>query len=173
MATMNIPVIFVEDYDLVLGKVNAEINVQLTEDNRTAQNVIGYLDNGAENTVIIGAHFDHLGYGLHGGSLYRGESQIHNGADDNASGTSMLIEIGRTIAKSELEGMNYLFIAFSGEEKGLLGANYFTKNPTIDLDRVSYMINMDMVGRLDTTDYALAINGRSAIDGIVCSKPAM
>jgi len=159
MMAVGIPVIFVEDFELVQGKEMAEINVQLTEDNRTAQNVIGYIDNGSETTVIIGAHFDHLGYGENGGSLYRGERKIHNGADDNASGTSMLIEISGAIAKSDLKEMNYLFIAFSGEEKGLLGANYFTKNPTIDLEKVSYMINMDMVGRLDTTDYALAING--------------
>jgi hypothetical protein len=71
----------------------------------------------------------------------------------------MLIEISRAIKNTKLSNSNFLFIAFSGEEKGLLGANYFTKNPTIDLDQVSYMLNMDMVGRLDTADYSLAVSG--------------
>lgn len=159
MATVGIPVLFVENFDAVENKTSANINIEMTDDNRQAHNAIGYLDNGAENVVIIGAHLDHLGYGENGGSLYRGEPAIHNGADDNASGTSMLMELARQIADSEMDQMNYLFISFSGEEKGLLGANYFTKNPTIDLAKASYMINMDMVGRLDTADNALAING--------------
>jgi len=71
----------------------------------------------------------------------------------------MLIELSRAMKNSELNNSNYLFIAFSGEEKGLLGANYYTKNATIDLTTVNYMINMDMVGRLDSADYKLAING--------------
>lgn len=159
MATVGIPVIFIEDAKAVEGKSEASINISLVEDNRIANNVIGYIDNNSPNSVIIGAHLDHLGMGEHGGSLYRGEPAIHNGADDNGSGTAMLIELARTISDSDLKQLNYLFIAFSGEEKGLLGANYFTKNPTIDLSTSSYMINMDMVGRLDTADYALAING--------------
>ncbi len=160
MARVTIPVVFVDDAAKVNGKLNADLEVSLVDDERTARNVIGYIDNNTENTVIIGAHFDHLGYGEHGGSLYRGdEDQIHNGADDNASGTSMLIEISRAIKNTKLSNSNFLFIAFSGEEKGLLGANYFTKNPTIDLDQVSYMLNMDMVGRLDTADYSLAVSG--------------
>jgi hypothetical protein len=159
IARVSIPVAFVTNSEILSGAAGA-MEISLEEDERVATNVIGYIDNQAESTVILGAHFDHLGYGKHGGSLYRdGEDAIHNGADDNASGTAMLIELARNISSSELKNTNFLFIAFSGEEKGLLGANYFTKNPTIDLLSADYMINMDMVGRLDTTEYNLAISG--------------
>ncbi|TBV28334.1 peptidase M28 [Meridianimaribacter sp. CL38] len=123
----------------------------------TGTNVIGFLDNKAENTIIIGAHYDHLGYGAEG-SLYRGETnEIHNGADDNASGVAVLLDLARKL-KSVNTGNNYLFMAFSGEEMGLLGSNYFTKNPTIDLQKANYMLNMDMVGRLKQ-DSTLAVYG--------------
>ena len=122
----------------------------------TARNVIGYIDNRQTNTIVIGAHFDHLGYGEEG-SLHRGDLEVHNGADDNASGVVMLLLLAEKLMKRD-QSNNYLFIAFSGEEKGLYGSNYFTKNPTIDLDHVTYMINLDMVGRLDDEN-TLAING--------------
>ena len=123
----------------------------------TGNNVIGFLDNKAENTVIIGAHFDHLGYGGEG-SLFRDSIKaIHNGADDNASGVAILLNLAAKL-KEKNTNNNYLFIAFSGEEMGLLGSNYFVKNPTIDTKKVSYMINMDMVCRLKK-DSALAVYG--------------
>ncbi len=123
----------------------------------TATNVIGYIDNQAENTVIIGAHYDHLGMGGEG-SLYRGEEpQIHNGADDNASGVAIMLQLADSL-RSKYKGNNYLIISFSGEEKGLLGSNYFVKNSTIDLSKVNYMLNMDMVGRL-RADSTLSISG--------------
>jgi len=123
----------------------------------TATNVVGYINNNAENTIVIGAHFDHLGMGAEG-SLYRGdEPQIHNGADDNASGVAVLLNIADELT-SKNPNNNYLFIAFSGEEIGLLGSNYYVKNPTIDLKKVTYMINMDMVGRLNK-ERAIAVYG--------------
>jgi len=122
----------------------------------TGRNVIGYLDNKSESTIVIGAHFDHLGLGG-AGSLHRGEPEIHNGADDNASGTAALVALAK-ILRVEKHNSNFLFIAFSGEENGLWGSNYFVKNPTIDLETVNYMINMDMVGRLNE-EKTLAING--------------
>lgn len=123
----------------------------------TGTNVIGYLNNQADKTVIIGAHYDHLGMGGEG-SLYREGEAIHNGADDNASGVAVLLQLADSLAKSEHKGNNYLFIAFSGEEIGLLGSNYFVKNPTIDLTKANYMINMDMVGRLRENE-TLSISG--------------
>lgn len=123
----------------------------------TGTNVIGFIDNGAAMTVVIGAHYDHLGMGGEG-SLHRDGAAIHNGADDNASGVAVMLELAYRLKTSDLKGQNYLFMAFSGEEMGLLGSNYFTKNPTIALDKVSYMINMDMVGRLNK-ESVLAING--------------
>jgi hypothetical protein len=122
----------------------------------TGRNVIGFIDNQAAQTIVIGAHFDHLGYGG-SGSLHRGDSAIHNGADDNASGTAALAALAELLV-DEKHQSNFLFIAFSGEENGLWGSNYFVKNPTIDLETVNYMINMDMVGRLNE-EKTLAING--------------
>jgi len=122
----------------------------------TGTNVVAYIDNKAENTVIIGAHYDHLGYGAEG-SLYRGERAIHNGADDNASGVAVLLNLAKRLMKGNINN-NYLFITFSGEEMGLLGSNYFVKNPTIDTKKANYMINMDMVGRLKK-DSTLAVYG--------------
>lgn len=129
----------------------------------TGNNVIGFLDNGAATTVVIGAHYDHLGYGGEG-SLYRGEEKaVHNGADDNASGVAIVLDLANKLkVKNEQTQVkdknNYLFLAFSGEEMGLLGSNYFTKNPTIESSSMNYMINMDMVGRLKA-DSTLAVYG--------------
>jgi len=115
---------------------------------------------GAATTVILGAHFDHLGYGEDGNSMLRtGEHLIHNGADDNASGTAGLIELARKLKSSRAKNNNYLFIAFSGEELGLFGSKYFTENPTIDLNVVDYMINMDMIGRLNDSSNTVTIGG--------------
>ncbi|QTD39198.1 M28 family peptidase [Polaribacter batillariae] len=123
----------------------------------TGNNVIGYIDNKAENTIIIGAHYDHLGFGGKG-SLYKDAiKMVHNGADDNASGVAILLNLASKLKKKNTNN-NYLFMAFSGEEMGLLGSNYFVKNPTINTKKVSYMINMDMVGRLKK-DSTLAVYG--------------
>lgn len=119
-------------------------------------NVVGYIDNKAENTVIIGAHFDHLGMGG-AGSLYREGKEIHNGADDNASGVSAMLSLAYRLQDAN-KSNNYLLIAFSGEEKGLLGSNYFVKNPSIDLEKATYMINMDMIGRLNE-EKEIAVHG--------------
>ena len=120
-------------------------------------NVIGFIDNNEKNTIIIGAHFDHLGFGGEG-SLYRDAIKaVHNGADDNASGIAVLLNLAAKLTAKNTNN-NYLFMAFSGEEMGLLGSNYFVKNPTIDIKKVSYMINMDMVGRMKK-DSTLAVYG--------------
>ncbi|MGB5417856.1 M20/M25/M40 family metallo-hydrolase [Algibacter sp.] len=122
----------------------------------TGTNVLGFINNNAENTIVIGAHYDHLGYGAEG-SLHRGEKAIHNGADDNASGVAVMLNLAEKL-KGNHTNNNYLFMAFSGEEMGLLGSNYFVKNATIDTKKIDYMINMDMVGRLKA-DSTLAVYG--------------
>ncbi|MCB0569636.1 MAG: M28 family peptidase [Phaeodactylibacter sp.] len=124
---------------------------------RKGKNVAGYLDNNAENTVIIGAHYDHLGYGIMG-SLFAGDPAIHNGADDNASGVAAMLRIAEYLKGGKATGNNYLFISFSGEEMGLVGSKFFASNPTINLGKVNYMLNMDMVGRLDD-EKVLLIDG--------------
>lgn len=130
---------------------------QATDSMITGTNVLGYIDNNAKNTIIIGAHYDHLGYGGEG-SLYREKDKaIHNGADDNASGVAVLLNLAAKLKKTNTNN-NYLFMAFSGEEMGLLGSNYFVKHPTFDINTANYMINMDMVGRLKA-DSTLAVYG--------------
>lgn len=135
---------------------HGEVKYTTGDSTITGTNVIGYIDNKAEKTIIIGAHYDHLGMGGEG-SLYREGNAIHNGADDNASGVAMLLKLADTLKTVNVQN-NYLFIAFSGEEMGLLGSNYFAKNPTIDLSKVNFMLNMDMVGRL-REDKTLSVSG--------------
>ena len=146
-------------YQSFTGKKETDPHGNVIDSNKKPPrgiNVIGYIDNKAPTTVIIGGHYDHLGWG-HFGSLHAGEPAIHNGADDNASGISAMLQLAE-ILQGRHTNNNYLFIAFSGEEKGLWGSNYFSKNPTIPKSSMNYMINMDMVGRLKE-DGSLAING--------------
>lgn len=135
-------------------------DVVLEPVSRKGKNVIGFIDNNAPATVVIGAHYDHLGYGEDRNSLFRGDDrQVHNGADDNASGTAALLELARLLKASNLKKNNYLFIAFSGEELGLFGSKYFTQNPTVGLNSINFMINMDMVGRLNDSSRTLTVGG--------------
>ena len=140
--------------------LEVKMKIDIGEKIRIGKNVIGYINNGAATTVVLGAHFDHLGYGEDGNSMLRtGEKLIHNGADDNASGTAALIELARLLKSSKAKNNNYLFIAFSGEELGLYGSKYFTEHPTIDLGSISYMINMDMIGRFNDSSKTITIGG--------------
>lgn len=163
-SALSIPIIFSNNAQLTRGAFSTEaifgVHVDIQKDERYGHNVIGFLNNGAPRTVVIGAHYDHLGFNEYGGSLYRGSKpDIHHGADDNASGTAALIELARWLKTSRITQTNFLFIAFSGEELGLYGSNYFVKHPTINLESVHAMLNMDMVGRLDTTTFNLAVSG--------------
>jgi aminopeptidase YwaD len=140
--------------------LDVEIDVQMEEKKRWGHNVIGYLDNGAPYTVVVGAHYDHLGFGEDGNSLYNGPGKmIYPGADDNASGTAGLLELARLLKKTKGLKTNYLFVAFSGEESGLIGSKYFTEHPAVALPKISYMINMDMIGRLNDSTHVLTIGG--------------
>lgn len=126
-----------------------------------ANNVVAFLSNQAKFTIVIGAHYDHLGLNEDGHSLDgEGKGKIHNGADDNASGVAGVIELAKYFAlNNEKEPFNFLFICFSGEELGLLGSKYFTDNPTFPLDSVTAMFNMDMVGRLKKVNPTLTVSG--------------
>ena len=154
--TKNVSDKFLKDKSVSL---NLEMKVALGDKKRTGHNVIGYIDNGAAHTIIIGAHYDHLGYGEDHNSLWTGKPEIHNGADDNASGTAAVLELAGILKKSKLKSNNYLFICFSGEELGLYGSKYFTENPAIPLSSIDYMINFDMVGRLNTNTNTITIGG--------------
>ena len=124
-------------------KFNQDTDTQIN-----AKNIIAFIDNKKKNTVIIGAHYDHIGYGGQY-SLDRGINEIHNGADDNASGTAMLLSLAKQLNnKNDLEN-NYLFIAFSAEELGLIGSRYFVNSDVFKKESINFMINLDMVGRLN------------------------
>ena len=162
---LKLPVIFINKIaaEKYLNDKSATLDLKMKvatgDKKRTGHNVIGYIDNGAPTTIIIGAHYDHLGYGEDHNSLSTGKPEIHNGADDNASGTATVLELAKLLKESKLKNNNYLFICFSGEELGLYGSKYFTQHPSIDLQNVNYMINCDMVGRLNDTTKNLTIGG--------------
>ena len=154
-----IPVLFFKNASLILVpgmELPVHIKADILSISETAHNVVGFRNNHAKYTVIIGAHHDHLGRGEIKGSRSPESNDVHNGADDNASGTAGLMELSRLMKKRTFKKFNYIYIAFSGEEMGLLGSKYFVENPMIDLGNVSFMINMDMIGRLNQT---LIING--------------
>ncbi|MBI1185302.1 M28 family peptidase [bacterium] len=164
---MELPIVYVTEVstakDLADKKVN--LSVQLIHETKTGRNVVGYLDNGANQTVVIGAHYDHLGYGEYGNSLYTGEPAIHNGADDNASGVALMLSLAEKIVsnKNNLR-YNYLFLAFSAEELGLLGSKAFVNAGVFKKFRPVYMLNFDMVGRLNSeNDLGVYGNGTSQV----------
>ena len=153
-----IPAVFLKNTDstIVNKYKKARIAVSLEPEKRTGHNIIGLIDNQKSNTIVLGAHYDHLGFGEHG-SLYRGAPAIHNGADDNASGVAMIMELARYLKSKDLNS-NVVILAFSGEELGLYGSNFFTKTDLLKKLNIKYMINLDMVGRLDTSNI-LIVNG--------------
>ncbi len=135
-------------------------SVELKRINSKAKNVAALLPNSqSDEYIVIGAHYDHLGWGEFN-SLYQNDTpQIHNGADDNASGTAGVLELAEYFKHNpNLSKYNLVFVNFTGEELGLLGSNYFVKNSPIPMHKVKTMINMDMIGRLDSLK-ELTING--------------
>lgn len=125
-----------------------------------AKNILGWIDNGKPNSIVIGAHYDHLGKGDQGSSLQANSvGMIHNGADDNASGVAGMLELSRYFAKNGIaENYNLIFLAFSGEELGLVGSKYISENPTFNLSNVNCMVNLDMIGRY-REDKGVSIGG--------------
>jgi hypothetical protein len=166
--TISIPVAYASHkqwQQLTAGGANAisvSLNIHLTRPDYTANNIAAIIDNGAPLTVVLGAHYDHLGHGEDGGSLYAGkDKQIHNGADDNASGTAALLQLAEWVRKNKksVRHYNYLFLHFSGEELGLLGSKAFVKEANIDSSHIAYMLNMDMLGRLVDSTQKLTVGG--------------
>lgn len=126
--------------------------VNLIKKTAEAYNVIGVLEGTdpvlKNEAIIIGGHYDHLGKGGHAGSLAPNSTEVHHGADDNASGTSAVIELARQFSQTKNNKRTLIFIAFSGEEEGLIGSKFYVNNPIFPLDKTVAMINMDMIGRL-------------------------
>ena len=151
--------------DRLAGKsgMNVSLDINITKTERSSFNLAAYIDNGAKYTVVLGAHYDHLGYGEDHNSLHANadkDHMIHYGADDNASGTAALLEMaGRIKSNKKMHHYNYLFVNFSGEELGLYGSKAFVKQEGLDSNTISYMLNMDMVGRLNDSTHALTVGG--------------
>lgn len=137
-----------QSFELKDWKVELETNV--TRPEIKVKNVIGVLEGKgplANETIIIGSHYDHLGRGERG-SLSKGSKDIHFGADDNASGTTGMMELAYRLATNKnREGRRIVFMAFSGEERGLLGSRHYVKEPIFPLSETVLMINLDMIGR--------------------------
>ncbi len=144
---------------------------EIIREMNTARNVAMILPGENENLkneyVIIGAHFDHLGMGGPGSGTRTPDTvAVHHGADDNASGVSMMLELAEKIAHSSgSHARSIICLSFSGEEEGLLGSKYFAEHPGIDLSKVNAMINLDMVGRLQESDI-LQISGVGTAEGL-------
>src|SRR5205085_2400616 len=131
---------------------SSQVKISLTKKNVNASNVIGILEGSdpqlKSEAIIIGAHYDHLGHGG-SGSLAANSTEIHHGADDNASGTTAVIELARIFAKERRPKRTLIFMTFAGEEEGLLGSKFYVNNPAWPLEKTVAMINLDMVGRLN------------------------
>lgn len=140
-----------EPVSQALEGVKVTGGVAFTNSSVTTSNVVGVIEGegpNAHETIVIGGHYDHLGYGGYGSNA-PGRREIHNGADDNATGTAGLVELARRFAQDDKKpGRRLVFIAFSGEERGLLGSAYYVNNPIYKLDDTVTMINYDMIGRL-------------------------
>jgi aminopeptidase YwaD len=135
------------------GGVSVTLRTDVVRRESPSHNVIGILPGSdpklKDEAIVIGAHYDHLGRGGQG-SLAQSEGEIHHGADDNASGTSALIELARMFSTQRPKPRRTIvFIAFSGEEEGLIGSNYYVNHPVVPVANTVAMINLDMVGRLN------------------------
>jgi len=134
------------------------------------QNIVGFLDNNSSKKeyLILGGHYDHLGLGGYGsGSRRPDTSAVHNGANDNASGISAILEIiERLKAHQDSLKRSVLFIAFGAEERGLFGSKYYTNNPFFDLKKASLMFNLDMIGGYDPEEGTLTAGGTGTAVGL-------
>lgn len=132
--------------------LNISFDIDIEREKATLHNVVGYLPGKTDEYVIVGAHYDHLGLGDQSSLAPSKIGTPHLGADDNASGTAALIELARVFsARRDSLDRGVLFLAFSGEEIGLLGSAYWVENPTRPVENAVAMLNMDMVGRISNS----------------------
>lgn len=167
---LSVPIVYItyDGYTKYIGSdktnttptVIVELDTDLKDKKLTGNNILAYINNNAKYTVVLGAHYDHLGHGEDGNSLYAAkDGSIHNGADDNASGTAALMQLAARIDNAGLKNYNYIFMHFSAEELGLIGSKKIVEELGLDSSKVAYMINMDMVGRLNDSTHALTVGG--------------
>lgn len=146
----------------ILGVRIAALSADVRKVTKTTANVVGLLEGGdptlKNEVVVIGAHMDHLGMGGPGSLSASKKPEIHHGADDNASGTAGVMALAEYFSSlSTRPKRSLLFMAFSGEELGLLGSAHYVKDPILPLDRTVAMLNMDMIGRM--VDNKLIVSG--------------
>ncbi|MEO2031044.1 MAG: M20/M25/M40 family metallo-hydrolase [Planctomycetaceae bacterium] len=137
-----------------------DLNVEFTGRSVKASNLIGILEGqgaNAHETIVVGGHYDHIGHGDYGSRARERRGEIHNGADDNASGTAAVLELARRIAAGPAPHRRIVFICFSGEERGLLGSRHYVRQPVFPLDDTVFMFNFDMIGSVRNN--RLEING--------------
>jgi Peptidase family M28/PDZ domain/PA domain len=128
--------------------VKIRLDVDIERKLATVHNVAAYLEGETDEYVILGAHYDHLGLGDQYSLAPAEIGSVHHGADDNASGTAGVIELARYFAKQPKQRRGVLFLAFAGEELGLLGSSWYVNHPDLSLAKAVAMINMDMIGRM-------------------------
>lgn len=160
----------IEEIELLIDSLREPINFQIPEkvfahtnidlEKVQTKNVIGMINSDSDNYVVIGAHYDHLGLGgLNSGSRLPDTVAVHNGADDNASGVIGVIRLAEMyLTNKKILKNNIVFVAFSSEEMGSLGSKYFIKSKIIPPEKIKFMVNLDMIGRLKE-DNSVIIGG--------------
>jgi Tol biopolymer transport system component len=155
-----------------LTNVTVALSVSLEREKKSDQNVVGVINGELNEYIMIGAHYDHLGFGEEGGSREhaREQGQVHNGADDNASGVAAVLELAAKLRMDLLYSAQLpnpkrglIFAFWSGEEMGLLGSSHFAERPPIPLSNIVAYINFDMIGRLKTNHLVLQGIGSSPL----------
>ncbi len=148
-----LPVVFIHEPGsaMQLSGLMVELITSAKNKRSMGKNVVAWIDNHADQTIVIGAHYDHLGWGCWN-SRYNGLPAIHYGADDNASGVTGMLALAEWLASSGLKNKNYLFAAFSAEEKGLIGSRFFMEDESIQQGNLFAMLNYDMIGRVSAKE---------------------
>ena len=153
-----------EKFKSIELKKNVSVSTTVKHKTVQTQNIVGVLpgiDEQLKNEyVVMGAHYDHLGFGgEHSGSRRPDHYEIHNGADDNASGVSIMMELAELFSHNNSNKRTLVFVGFGAEEMGLLGSKHFVKSGIVENDNIQIMLNMDMVGRLDRKENKISIGG--------------
>jgi len=151
-----------------LPNVTISMNINIEHKKAKTDNLIGIIKGNSDKYIVLAAHYDHLGYES---AISKSKTKgIHNGADDNASGVAMMLELANKLKDSGLVH-NLLIIAFSAEEKGLIGSKYFVENPLVPLDKISCVVNFDMVGKLKDKKLNMYYTLNSPFDNSVNNIP--
>lgn len=143
----------------------ATVSTRFEANTVTAYNLIGVVEGEgplADETIVIGGHYDHLGFGGYGSRAATRTGEVHNGADDNASGTAAVMELARRFAAGPKPKRRLVFICFSGEERGLLGSAHYVREPVFPLEKTVAMLNFDMIGNLRNNNVEVGGVGTAA-----------